>query len=84
MFYLYVLKSNKDGKFYIGSTGNIERRIQEHLLGLVKSTKNRRPLKLIYKEIFTTKEEAQSRESYFKGGGKARNLLTKLIKEQEL
>ncbi len=52
--------------------------------GLVKSTRNRRPLKLIYKEIFNTKKEAQNRERYFKGGGQARSLLTKLIKEKNL
>ena len=81
MFWTYVLKSNRDGKLYIGSTGSLERRLWEHAQGLVKSTKNRRPLKLLYKEIFNTKEEAQNRERYFKSGGKARNLLTRLITE---
>ena len=82
MFLTYILKSKKDNKLYIGSTGNLERRLFEHTQGLVKSTKNRRPLELIYKEIFNTKEEAQNRERYFKGGGKARKILLGLIKNK--
>ncbi len=84
MFCTYVLKSNKDGRLYIGSTGNLERRMWEHVQGLVKSTKYRRPLELIYKETFDTKEKAQSRENYFKGGGKARKILAELINNQKL
>ena len=79
MFHFYVLRSIKDDKLYLGSTGNLERRLQEHILGKVKSTKSRRPLVLIYREGFATKNEAQHREKYFKGGGNARNLLNKLI-----
>jgi len=82
MFWMYVLKSNKDGKLYIGSTGNLERRLREHVQGLVKSTRNRRPLALVYEETFSTKEEAQNREKYFKGGGKARKILTELINKR--
>ena len=69
MFYfVYVLKSKKDNKRYIGFTDNLERRISEHNSGLVKSTKNRRPLELIYFEKFDTKSEAMNREKYFKTG----------------
>ncbi len=52
MYYVYVLKSIKDGKRYIGFTDNLERRISEHNYGKVKSTKNRRPLELIYFEEY--------------------------------
>ncbi len=55
------------------------RRLWEHAEGLVKSTRNRRPLKLVYKEEFATKKEAIARERYFKSGGKARKILTELI-----
>ncbi|MFQ5573053.1 MAG: GIY-YIG nuclease family protein [Nitrosopumilaceae archaeon] len=68
--------------FYIGSTGNLKRRLLEHTQGLVKSTKNRRPLELVYKEIFETKKEAQNRERYFKDGGKAKKILTELINKR--
>ena len=39
-------------------TSDIHRRISEHNSGLVKSTKNRRPLELIHYESFQTKSEA--------------------------
>ena len=80
MFSTYVLLSKKDGRLYIGSTGNLKKRIEEHEFGLVKSTRARRPLVLVYKEDFDSKKEALAREMYFKGGGKARKLLDELIK----
>lgn len=82
MYILYVLQSEKDSKFYIGSTGNFERRLEEHSLGLVTSTKNRRPLTLVYREEWPTKQEATARERYFKGGGKAHNILKNLIESK--
>jgi putative endonuclease len=79
MYTFYVLKSKKDNKLYLGSTAYFKRRFSEHCSGLVKSTKNRRPLELVYKEEFLTKKEAMGREKYFKGGGKAHNILKNLI-----
>jgi putative endonuclease len=66
MFFVYVLLSEKDNKRYIGYTNNLERRLSEHNSGLVKSTKNRRPLKLIYFEEFAIKSDALSREKKIK------------------
>ncbi|MCK9426983.1 MAG: GIY-YIG nuclease family protein [Ignavibacteriaceae bacterium] len=68
MFHVYVLRSLKDGKRYIGFTSNIERRLLEHHSGDVSSTKNRRPLELIYSEDFSNKQEAEEREKFFKSG----------------
>ena len=48
MFFTYVLESIKDGDKYYGYTKNLELRFEKHKKGLVESTKNRRPLKLIY------------------------------------
>ncbi len=79
MYYVYVLKSIKDGKRYIGFTDNLERRISEHNYGKVKSTKNRRPLALIYSEEYSTKKEAMSRERFFKTG-KGREFLNQINK----
>jgi putative endonuclease len=39
MFYVYILRSSKDGKRYVGMTENLERRMNEHESGRVKSTK---------------------------------------------
>ena len=68
MFTVYVLLSKKDNKRYIGCSSNLDRRLAEHNSGLVKSTKNRRPLKLIYSEEYDQKSEALRREKFFKSG----------------
>ena len=65
---VYILISLNDSKRYIGMTSNLDRRLIEHHSGLVKSTKNRRPMKLIYTEEFDSKEDAMKRESFFKSG----------------
>jgi len=68
MYSVYILISEKDNKRYIGCTSNLDRRLDEHNLGLVKSTKNRRPFKLNYTEEFTNKSEALKKEKFFKSG----------------
>lgn len=66
--YVYVLLSLEDKKFYTGLTTNLKKRLQEHARGEVKSTRNRRPLKLIHYEYFISKEDAEAREKFFKSG----------------
>ncbi|EKE20490.1 MAG: hypothetical protein ACD_7C00555G0002 [uncultured bacterium] len=63
---VYLLLSKKDFKTYVGSTDNIERRFQEHTSGKVKSTKNRRPLEIVYQETFSSLLEARIREKHLK------------------
>jgi len=68
-FSVYILRSLKDKRRYIGMTERtILQRVDEHNRGIVKSTKNRRPLELIYFEKFETKTEAMKREKFFKSG----------------
>jgi putative endonuclease len=67
-YIVYILKSGRDQKRYIGVTKDLRRRLQEHNSGLVKSTKNRRPFELIHREEFSTKSEALKREKYYKSG----------------
>jgi putative endonuclease len=64
--FAYILKSLKDGKFYYGSTEDLETRLKAHNAGKVRSTKSRRPLVLHYREEFRTKREARMRELFFK------------------
>jgi putative endonuclease len=66
MFYVYILLSKKDNKFYVGMTSDLKRRIGEHKRGNVKSTKHRLPMKLICYEAYLTKGEAERREKYLK------------------
>lgn len=68
MYYVYVLLSQKDGKLYTGSTDDLKRRIAEHNSGYVKSTINRRPLKLIYYEACHIETDARRRKKYLKTG----------------
>lgn len=68
MYYVYVLKSAKDGKLYVGFTEDLEKRFEEHNRGLVNSTKPRRPLKLIYYEACNVMKDAVAREKALKTG----------------
>ncbi len=65
-YYVYVLKSLKDKKLYTGCTKNLIVRFKQHQQGLSISTKNRRPLKLIYYEACLNREDSFHREKYLK------------------
>jgi putative endonuclease len=64
--YVYILYSEKVDRYYIGSTSNTEERIHRHNAGATPSTKQGRPWKIVYPEIFTSKTEAMQRENYLK------------------
>ena len=66
MYYKYVLLSKKDGNMYSGLTDNMKLRFEKHQKGLVQSTKNRRPLELVYYEVCLNRDDAIRREKYFK------------------
>ncbi len=66
MFFTYVLKSEKKGTHYYGHCQNVDIRLKRHNAGKVRSTKSKRPWKLIYFEKFPTRSEAYKRELYFK------------------
>jgi len=71
-WYVYVLVSLQKNYIYIGSTGNLELRINEHHSGNVQSTKAYRPLKLMAYVAVNTEGRARRLEKYFKtGSGKA-------------
>ena len=67
-FFVYVLFSLKDKRLYIGYTTNLELRLIEHNWGRVTSTKDRRPLQLIFHEVFINKDDAKAREVFLKSG----------------
>ena len=66
MHYTYVLHSIKDMKFYTGYTKDLKLRFEQHDKGLVESTKDRRPLRLIYYEACLNQQDATKREKYLK------------------
>jgi len=77
---MYILKSREDGKLYIGYTDNLKKRLKEHNLGLVRSTKTRRPLYLVYYEAYASKQDAMQRELNLKLRAKALRQLKNRIK----
>ncbi len=77
MFYVYVLES--DGHRYIGSTGDIKRRLGEHNAGQNFSTKAYAPWTLIYYEAHLSLEDAKRREKYFKTSP-GRNALSRMLR----
>ena len=65
-YYVYILRSEKDGSFYIGHTADLRGRIQRHNEGRSLYTKGRTPWKLIYQEEFRSRSEASKREREIK------------------
>lgn len=78
MNYVYVLMSEKDKNNYVGFTQNVEKRLGEHNKGLVTSTRNRRPLKLIYFEASFDQTDATNREKYLKSSWGKRYMKNRL------
>jgi putative endonuclease len=78
MYYIYVLLSKKDNKYYTGFTGDLRKRFSEHNAGKVPATKNRVPLELIYYEACLNEQDATSREKYLKTGMGKRYLKNRL------
>ena len=66
MYYVYILQSDKDGSYYVGSTGELARRLLQHNNGWSKATKSKRPWKLVYTESFEFKRDALIRERKIK------------------
>lgn len=67
-YYVYILKSFTSGKLYKGSTTDLRRRLQEHNIGKVRSTKHDKPWRLIYYEAFLNKTAARREELFLKTG----------------
>jgi len=81
MFYVYILLSAKDHKFYVGMTADLQRRFAEHARGNVASTKSRRPMVLVCYEAYRTKKEASRREKYVKSSDGKKDLRKRIIME---
>ena len=66
MYYVYVLRSLNNGRLYTGSTGDLKRRVEKHNKGHEPSTKNMRPVELVYYEACMSKYDSLRREKYLK------------------
>lgn len=65
-FYTYILQSENDLEQYVGYTTDLRKRLEEHRMGRVFSTKGRLPLALVYYEACTESADAKQREKYLK------------------
>ena len=66
--YVYVLRSLKSGKWYIGCTNDLRKRFAEHQDNKSTYTKGRGPFELIYYEAGLNKLDGFAREKYLKTG----------------
>jgi len=64
--YVYLLRSMKDGNFYVGWTTDVNHRLKEHNAGLTRSTKARRPFELVGYETYPSSGAAKKRERTLK------------------
>jgi len=79
-YYVYILLSLKDNKFYIGFTEDLQIRISRHNDGGSFATKCRRPFELIFYEAYRNKYDALRREKYLKSS-KGKNTLRTMLRE---
>jgi len=81
-FKVYILKSVKVEKYYIGSTSNLEKRIEFHNSKRARWTKRYQPWILIHFEEYSTRAEAIKREKYLKSLKGISSKLEKIIKDK--
>ena len=79
MFFVYVLKSKKDGHCYVGSTSDLKKRFREHNAGMVQSTQARIPFEIVYFEGYRSEKDARIREKKLKLRSRAFEQLRKRI-----
>jgi len=71
MYYVYVLKSQKDDNIYCGYTNDLRRRFSEHNGLKNRSTKSRAPFELRYYKAYFDEKDAKHREWSLKKDGRA-------------
>jgi len=79
MFYVYVLKSDKDGDIYVGYTNDLKRRLEEHNNEHEKATYLKTPFQLVYYEAYRERADAKTREKQLKRHAGAMTHLKKRI-----
>ncbi len=83
MHYVYVLKSLRNGKRYVGVTNNVLRRLAGHQRGVSTFTSQNRPWVLMWKEALPSKQDAVKREKYLKSG-QGRKFLDTILSSSEI
>ena len=82
MYHVYVLKSKKNAKRYVGYTGKtVEERLKEHNAGTNQFTRQNGPFELLYSEDYEDKAFASKRERFLKSGH-GRSFLNRRLSSQ--
>ena len=80
-YYVYLLQSKINKKFYVGYTNNLKRRLSQHNNSEVKSTKSGVPYELVYFEGFKNKSDALAREKKLKHHGQGLRRLKECLEQ---
>ena len=83
VFFIYILKSRQNGKYYIGSTNDLDDRIKRHNEGRSKYTKSGIPWDLVYYEEHPDRSSAVNREQKIKSR-KSKDYLESLVRTSRL
>lgn len=83
MCYLYILKNETTGKYYIGSTNNLNRRLRQHKAGTTRTTRVLKTDKLVYYEEYSDIFLARQREKKLKSY-KSRKYIDWLVKKYHM
>lgn len=67
-YYVYILRSEKDERFYTGFTTDLEKRVKEHQENKSTYTRGRGPWKLKWYGVFGDRLLAEKFERYLKSG----------------
>jgi putative endonuclease len=66
MYYVYLLQSLKNNSLYIGYAPDLKKRVVQHNVGRVASTRAQRPWRVVYYEAYAVKKDATRREHILK------------------
>jgi len=80
MYYVYIIKSERDGRLYVGRTSDLKQRFKQHIEGKAWTTKRMLPIILIFYEAFINEKDAIRREKYLKTS-KGKSTLRMMLKE---
>jgi len=79
IYFVYILKSDRDKSLYIGYTNDLKRRFVEHNTGKSRFTKHKTPYQFVYYESYASMSDAKHRESQLKKHAGAKTHLLKSI-----
>ena len=86
MVFTYIIQSESTGRFYVGSTDDVDRRLAQHnnpeYKGSLTTKRFKGPWKIVYLEPFESRSEAISREKQIKAW-KSRKAIQELIQSVE-